>query len=52
MHLRCGTTVAGRRPGAAVPIGPQAWELPYAAGMAIKEKKNQIALINTLSEAL
>ena len=28
-----------RRPAAAVLIGPQAWEPPYAAGAALKSKK-------------
>ena len=27
------------RPAAEAPIGPLAWELPYAAGAAIKRKK-------------
>jgi len=27
------------RPAAATPILPLAWELPYAAGMALKKKK-------------
>ena len=31
-----------RRPAAVAPIGPLAWELPYAAGVALKKtnKKN------------
>ena len=28
-----------RRPAAAAPIGPLAWELPHAAGAALKRKK-------------
>ena len=28
-------------PAAAAPIGHLAWELPYAAGMAIKKKKKK-----------
>ena len=28
-----------RRPAAAAPIRPLAWELPYASGAALKEKK-------------
>ena len=27
-----------RRPAATTPIGPLAWELPYAAGAALKNK--------------
>ena len=30
-----------RRPGATAPIGPLAWELPYAADMALKKKKKK-----------
>ena len=30
-----------RRPAAAAPIGPLAWELPYAAGMALKRQKKK-----------
>ena len=29
------------RPAAVAPIQPLAWELPYAAGMALKKKKNK-----------
>ena len=29
------------RPAAAAPIGPLAWELPYAVGMAPKSKKEK-----------
>ena len=32
------------RPAAAAPIQPLAWELPYAAGVAIKGKKKKIPL--------
>jgi len=28
-----------RRPAATAPIGPLAWELPYAAGAALEKKK-------------
>ena len=43
--MSCGVGCrCGLDPEAAVPIGPLAWELPYAAGVAIrrKKKKNQI----------
>ena len=30
-----------RRPAAVVPIGPLAWEPPYAAGVALKSKQKQ-----------
>ena len=30
-----------RRPAAIAPIGPLAWEPPYAAGAALKSKKKQ-----------
>jgi len=29
------------RPAAAAPIGPLAWELPYATGVALKSKKQK-----------
>ena len=29
------------RPAAAAPVGPLAWEPPYAMGMALKKKKRQ-----------
>jgi len=29
------------RPAVAAPIGPLAWELPYAAGVALKRKKEK-----------
>ena len=29
------------RPAAVAPIGPLAWELPYAAGTALKDKKTK-----------
>jgi len=32
------------RPAAATLIQPLAWELPYAAGVALKKKKKQITL--------
>ena len=40
---RCGSDLGllwlWSRPAAAAPVGPLAWELPYAAGATIKEKK-------------
>ena len=30
-----------RRPAAVAPIGPPAWESPYAAGVVIKSKKKK-----------
>ena len=40
---KCGSDLAllwlWCRPAAAVPIQPLAWELPYAAGVALKRKK-------------
>ena len=30
-----------RRPGAIVPIGPLAWESPYAVAVALKDKKTK-----------
>ena len=30
------------RPAAAVPAGPLAWELPYAAGVTLKSKKQRV----------
>ena len=30
-----------RRPAAAAPIRPLAWELPYAAGVALKNKQTK-----------
>ena len=30
------------RPAAAGPIGPLAWKLPYATGVAIKRKKKKM----------
>jgi len=32
------------RPAAVAPIGPLAWELPYAAGVALERKKNILCL--------
>ena len=41
--LRCGLDIGllwlWRRPVAAAPILPRAWELPYAAGAALKKEK-------------
>ena len=34
-----------RRPAATAPIGPLAWELPYAAGVALKRQKENIRAI-------
>ena len=31
-----------RRPVATTPIGPLAWESPYATGMALKRRKDKI----------
>ena len=39
MHLGSGVAVAWFRPAATAPIQPLAWELPYAAGAALKSKK-------------
>ena len=43
MGYRCSTEPVllwlWRRPAAAAPIGPLAWELPYIAGAVIKKKK-------------
>jgi len=30
-----------RRPAAAVPVLPLAWELPYATGVALKDRKKK-----------
>ena len=42
---RCGLDLAllwlWHRLAAAVPIGPLAWELPYATGAALKSKKKK-----------
>ena len=42
---RCGSDMAllwlWLRPAATVPIGPLAWEPPYAAGAALKRQKDQ-----------
>ena len=40
MWLRSGVARAVAEASAAAPIQPLAWELPYATGVAIKEKKN------------
>ena len=34
-----------REPAVIAPIGPLAWEPPYAAGVALKSKKKKKALI-------
>ena len=45
---RCGSDLAVLwllcRSAAAAPIGPLAWELPCAAGAALKKKKKKINL--------
>ena len=33
-------------PAAAAPIGPLAWELPYAMGVALKKKKKAVILLS------
>ena len=42
---RCGSDPAflwlWRKPEAAAPIGPLAWELPYATGVALKKQKRK-----------
>ena len=42
---KCGSDPAllwlWRRPAATVPIGPLAWEPPYATGVALKDKKQK-----------
>ena len=35
------------RPAATAPIRPLVWELPYAAGAALKDKRQKKLLINT-----
>ena len=41
-HIRSSDAVLQRcRPAAIAPIGPLAWEPPYAAGVAIKSKKQK-----------
>ena len=35
-----------RRPGAAAPIGPLAWEPPYVAGAALEMAKRQKKKLN------
>ena len=37
--MQLGLLWLWRRPAAAAPIGPLAWELPYIAGAVIKKKK-------------
>ena len=37
-----------RRPAATAPIGPLAWEPPYAAGMALEKEKKKKKSENTL----
>ena len=41
-----------RRPVAIAPIGPLAWELPYAAGAALKRKKNKNKKHETFSHSV
>ena len=38
---RCGLDPELLRPAAAAPIGPLAWESPYATGAALKSKKKK-----------
>ena len=40
MQLRSCVAVLWHRPAAVAPIGPLTWELPYAAGVAVKREKN------------
>ena len=37
------------RPAAVAPIRPLAWELPYAAGRALKKKKKNVHLMNGIT---
>ena len=39
MWLRSGVAVAVAQVGAATPLQPLAWELPYATDAALKKKK-------------
>ena len=41
MQLRSGVAVAAAGLAAAAPIRHLAWELPYAAGAALKKKKKR-----------
>ena len=41
MLLGSGVAVAVLEVAAAIPIQPLVWELPYAAGMALKRKKKK-----------
>jgi len=41
-----------RRPAAVVPIGPLAWEPPYAAGAALKSQKKKKINLGLLREFL
>ena len=47
MRLGSSIAVVGRKPAAAAPIYPLAWEFPYAVGAAIKK----ISLSNSLVES-
>ena len=39
-----------RRPAAAAPIGPLAWEFPYAAGVALTKKKKKMISVTVTKE--
>ena len=41
LQLRILSCFGCRRLAAATPIQPLAWELPYAAGMALKKKRKE-----------
>ena len=41
LQVQLRSVLLWHRPAAAVPIPPLAWELPYAAGLAVKKKKKK-----------
>ena len=45
MWLRSGIAVAVAVPEASAPIHPLAWELPYAASVALQRHKKKIPLV-------
>ena len=51
--LRCGLDLAllwlWHRLAATAPVGPLAWELPYAMGVALKRQKKNMVNINSLT---
>ena len=49
MWLVSDIAVAVCRPAAVAPIGPLAWELPYATGAALKSKKVKNKMYKILS---